>query len=97
MTKDEYCIEVCGGKCCKVFDSKKTLVWQCPHQLKNGACGVFSEWKNRGTCGKHFPEVGNTAMRIEEAIRRKLLPKWIEDQCVYAHPELLEVDYANGS
>lgn len=90
MNHGEYCVNVCGGKCCKLYDENRKVVWSCPNQKDNGACGIYDEWKDKETCGKEFVEIGNTPMTIMQAIEQKLLPDWIEEQCCYAHPELLE-------
>jgi len=89
MNYGEYCVNVCGGKCCKLWDENKKEVWRCPNQLPSGACAIFEEWKDKGTCGKYFAEIENTPMTIQEVLEKKLLPQWIEDQCCYKHPELL--------
>lgn len=88
--RGDYCVNVCGGKCCSLWNAKQERIWTCPH-LKDGACSIYDEWKHKGTCGKYFPEIKNSVMSIEEGIKKKLLAPWIEDQCCYAHPELIQI------
>lgn len=90
MNHGEYCTTVCKGKCCKVFDENQKEIWRCPNQLDSGACAIYDEWKDTGTCGIYFPEIENILVNINQAIERKLLDPRIEAQCCYAHPELLE-------
>lgn len=93
MTHSEYCVNVCGGKCCTFYEADEKGNVQarlrCPDQLPSGACGIYDQWKDNGTCGKFFQEINNIPMGIEQAIEQNLLPDFIKDQCCYAHPELL--------
>ena len=91
MTKDEYCIEVCGAKCCRVGPKKR-----CPKLGNDCRCTIyesrfaadapdlvtvgFIRWKGK----KQAIECG----RIETILDK--LPRSITDGCVYAHPHLLD-------
>lgn len=96
MTHDHYCINVCGGKCCKYMRFEgKTIEARCPQLTDCNRCGMHDKWKD-GSCGYSFPvQIGGGTIiadtaPVEYAIKNHLFPKWIEDQCCYAHPELLE-------
>lgn len=94
MTKDEYCINVCGAKCCtNPADGKR-----CPRLGKDSRCTIYKERYRPGA-----PEVEAVALyviggkikqfycgQIETLLAQKQIAPEIAIQCVYAHPELLE-------
>lgn len=93
MTHDDYCINVCGGKCCKYAGSIES---RCPNLGEDNRCQTYAQWRN-GTCGhKRLVQIGVDkheveTMPIKEALKRGLVPDWIKEQCCYAHPELLDI------
>lgn len=102
MTRDEYCIKVCGGKCCYLDGVR------CP-MLKNGACSIYKERYGPGApefqlvatvlvqhIGKPAKKQPFFCWQIEKLLERNLIPEDVRKGCVYAHPELLE-KYSNGS
>lgn len=91
ITIDRYCVEICGGKCCKVFDSERAEIGRCPKQAADHRCSIFDQWQN-GTCAQNKETIGFNTMPMIEALKQNLIPKWIADQCAVQHPELLEVE-----
>lgn len=101
MTKDEYCINVCKGKCC-YRDGLR-----CAY-LKDGACKIYKQRFREGACDFVLVDIvqinqrGETkkvpffCFNIQTLINEDKLSEDIKAQCVYAHPELLE-KYKNGS
>lgn len=90
MKHGEYCITVCGGKCCRMYSEGKE-VYRCPNQLESGACGIYDEWKDKDTCGFVDPKIENIPMTIEQAIAGKYLDPEVIKGCCYAHEELLQI------
>lgn len=89
MTHDEYCMNVCGGKCCKLwYHEEKEERERCPNLDRENKCMIHTKWVN-GYCGQTKDRIGFNTMPIRELLRNKLLPQWIVDQCCYEHPELL--------
>ena len=79
---DRYCSEICGGKCCY------NGAWsRCKHLTDDNKCGIYHLWKDNWC---HYDDGRLKAMPIKELIEKKLLHPMILDQCVYAHPELVE-------
>ena len=97
MTKDEYCISVCQAKCCS-----RSCGAVCPHLHDDKRCAIYAERfaddqpEDQLVAITQSPTTGDPKLisfictRIEALIRDRKLPKAIEDQCCYAHPELLE-------
>lgn len=91
MESGDYCTKICRSKCCKTWQGTQ-VTWVCPNleeTLLESKCKIYDTWKDQGTCGQYFPEVGNAPMNIQQAIQRKLLPIFVENQCCFAHEELL--------
>lgn len=98
ITKDDYCINVCGAKCCRYLNPERA----CPNLTPDNKCGVY---QYRYT--KDAPEFeivgwykvkdnkGLTIIKpfvcgmIEKMLARNELPSLMKAQCCYAHPELL--------
>lgn len=100
MTPAEYCIGVCGGKCCTHPVTKQ----RCPRQADDGSCSIYDLRYREGHPKRE--EVGAYMWRgkmvvfecgtIEELISSKTLAPEIEAQCCFAHPELL-LEKPNGT
>jgi hypothetical protein len=89
MTHDEYCVNVCGGKCCTVWDENRKPVLTCPNHGSDGRCKIFHEWKDKGTCNIQIP--GTTSLPILQLVEEPEFPEWLKGECCYVHPELLEI------
>lgn len=95
--KDNYCMNVCGGKCCRIWgdvDDNDNMndtveVLRCPKLDRDNKCTIHNQWVD-GFCNQPARVTRFETARIERILREKGLPQWVEDQCVYAHPELLE-------
>ena len=100
MTEKDYCSNVCGGKCCKVYHpSNGKEFGQCPQLTEDNLCNIY-EKRYREKMPYYFTVIDNNFAvhsyrcgYIKQIIAENKLPKWIEDQCCHAHPELLEVDH----
>lgn len=107
MTKDDYCINVCKAKCCRLWDESKT----CPKLGPDCKCTIYKERFGPDSpeeqvvgfySSKSADDDGHLMLkafvcsRITKLIENKLLPEWVEKGCCYAHPELLE-DQNHGS
>ena len=94
MTKDEYCIDVCGAKCC-MWWKEKTVTHICPHLGKDRKCRAYYRWKDN-VCDETYTVLHNNELyeirtkSIMTMIEEKLIPDWVIAQCCYAHPHLLE-------
>ena len=106
ITKDEYCIKVCGGKCCKYLNPESP----CPNLRYDNRCGVYDV--RYAPNAPEFEIVGWYKVKdakglpiikpficgqIEKIIERGELPNEIKDQCIYAHPELGDLEYGSES
>lgn len=102
MTKDEYCLKVCHGKCCTLHIGEHRI--RCPEQLADDSCGIYKERFDPGEPETKFislyvipdkegcPTVGQFwCWRIEALLAHNQLPEEVRATCCYAHPELLEV------
>lgn len=101
ISKEDYCSKVCGAKCCTHWPDNHT----CRNLTKDCKCSIYKERFGPGS--PEFEIVDLYAAptkqgqrikqlicgRIELLIAKGDLPKWIEKQCCWAHPELLEKDY----
>lgn len=98
----DYCSRICKAKCCKVWDGRDCLA-VCPKVDDQNLCSIYIErfkteppmpysFSTLATRGDRLHVISASCGRIEEIIAAGALPKWIEDQCCFAHPELLEVD-----
>ncbi len=94
MTHDEYCIKVCGGKCCTLYPAGKAPI-RCPRLAKDGSCSVYKERYPANEPTPRLVQVGTVLGKpfmcgmIEDVLASGAMPKSIQDQCCYAHPELL--------
>ena len=100
MTKDEYCINVCGAKCCTHSCGRV-----CPHLRDDKKCAIYAERFADDQPDDQLVAITQSATsgdptlisfictRIEVLIRDNRLPKAIADQCCYAHLELLLCDH----
>lgn len=105
MNRDEYCIKVCGGKCCTLYPPNEEPV-RCPRlsddrscsvyqkrygELKDQAIVVVGRWESRKNKDVDGePVVYNFYCgRIEEIIASGGMPKDVMEKCCYVHPELL--------
>ncbi len=94
LSNKDYCSQVCRGKCCKVWDDFETLK-RCPNLTKDNLCSIYKERYQENKPYSFLVQINSKEFlakcgRIAEMLAEKTLPKWIEDQCCYAHPELLE-------
>lgn len=97
MTEDEYCKDVCGGKCCKVFtkvaddegNESHEETNKCPNLNAQNQCDIYAQWVNN-TCGTALIPGSLNVGNVNAWLAHKSSPQWIKDQCCYAHPELLE-------
>lgn len=98
--RDQYCMKVCGGKCCTLYPPGEEPV-RCPRQKTDGSCSIYSIRYSSPLREENLVQVGvwndSRGMErpficghIERIIAEGHLPKHIEDICCYAHPELLE-------
>ncbi len=98
MTSKDYCSQICQAKCCKAHEP---IVWppKCPKLTADNLCSIYPNrigFKfealaadkealyggfKKGTCVCSKPEVFVSK-----------LPPEVQDQCCFAHPELLEAD-----
>lgn len=94
MTRDEYCISVCRGKCCRIAADDVV----CQH-LKDGACSIYRERfadsaPDSQCVGLYVDRAGElkafVCNRIMNIIGKGLMDPEVEAGCCYAHPELLE-------
>lgn len=96
IKKDDYCIHVCGGKCCIHPTDHISCIY-----LKDGACSVYEERYSEGHPEEElifFYTIGGPPKpfycgKIEKLIEKKQLSPEVEAQCCYAHEELLLKDY----
>ena len=108
MTKDEYCINVCGGKCCTLHLGEHRI--RCSEQLKDNSCGIYKERFEPGAPEKKLvslyvipdkqgcPTVGQFwCWRIEALLVHNQLPEEVQENCCYVHPDLLEEQNGNQS
>lgn len=87
MTHDEYCIEICKAKCCKLWDNKKES-YRCIKLSSDCRCSIYQQRFGPGSLiNERIGEI--VCGRIKNVLKKKQLPEWIESQCCYAHPELL--------
>jgi len=100
ITREDYCSKVCGGKCCKHWEDNHT----CRNLTKNCKCGIYGErfrdnapdfeivdlYAAPTKQGQRIKQL--VCGRIEVQLEKGMIPKWIEKQCCYAHPELLEIE-----
>lgn len=105
MDRDQYCIQVCKGKCC-IFRDKTEGEVRCPNLQENGACGVYKERYADGmpdvvAVGRYRSKVYKDLKgefvdrpffcgRIEQILAAGSLPRDIRDQCCYFNPAVLE-------
>jgi len=98
LTVKEYCSEVCGGKCCYVYHEDKPLT-ACPQLNEQKLCSIYREryelnqpysFSKKLRRGDKLFVINTKCGRIEDLIKNHTLPKEIEDQCCFAHPELLQ-------
>ena len=80
--KDLYCIEKCKAKCCYTRAGTR-----CPNLTSENKCGIYKLWKDNWC---HYRTEEIWTVPIMYAIKNKLLPQEVIDQCCYAHPELLK-------
>jgi hypothetical protein len=94
VTRDEYCVQVCGGKCCTHPVTKV----RCPRQCADGSCGIYEHRYVRIGALKQeivgfYEHDGKTLAfecgQILDLIAAKSLAPEVEAQCCYARPELL--------
>lgn len=95
MTPDEYCISVCGAKCC--YLRSDTEVVKCP-RLIGSRCSIYQQ-RFRDECEAKevvgLVRIGGdwqpfVCGQIADLLLEGALPDWVAAQCCYAHPELLE-------
>jgi hypothetical protein len=96
ITAAEYCMNVCGAKCCYV---KGTA---CPC-LRGTKCAIYERRFADGA--PDFADVGLVQIRgklmrytcgkIARVLELKILSPEIREQCCYHDPTLLEKDYGS--
>lgn len=100
ITKDQYCIQVCKAKCC--YHPKYQI--KCSKLTMDCKCSIYEQRFGEGSKEEQvvdFYQIKNkakdsidilpfTCSRISKLIETKQLAPHVEDQCCYAHPELLE-------
>ena len=92
MTHDEYCINICKAKCCRLFEEPNgDEKDRCRKLGTDFKCTIHHLWENN-TCNQTKETIGFETRPILRVIQDRLLPQWVEDRCCYAHPELLEND-----
>lgn len=100
-----WCRERCQAKCCSLRLPDEGEIF-CPNLTAEKACGVYPKryaegmpdlvvvgyWRSR-----KYRELDGTPAtrpffcgRITEILSRKALPPEVEEQCCWAHPELLD-------
>jgi hypothetical protein len=95
MTKDEYCLNVCGGKCCKWWTDKKEVFHICPHlDCSTNKCRAHDRWRDNACNEIYTAFVGKEAyevetMSIQTMIEEDLLPEWIKEKCCYYNEGVL--------
>lgn len=97
MDHATYCAKVCGAKCCYLY---KPHPIPCPCLASNATCSIYEDRFREGSPAAvqvgHFLFKGELRPficgKIMDVIQAGLLPKEIEAQCCYAHPELLTRD-----
>jgi len=105
VDKATYCRTVCGAKCCSIVFPGEELT-KCPRLSEDNSCSVYSQrypenpeplvvvgyWqlKNRKDLEGNPVVMPFWCGRVDDLIKSGMMPKSIEDQCCYAHPELLE-------
>lgn len=100
MPYSQYCSEVCGAKCCKVYlEDTDEVLCECPKLSENRTCSIYKERYEQGKpygFQKLVPHrtglkvISVDCGEVKEILKKKQLPGWIEAQCCFAHPELLE-------
>lgn len=94
MEAKQYCSEICGAKCCKVWDGQ-TKIAQCPKLSKEKLCGFYKERYQENKPFSFLVVInGNENLancgNIGQMILDGTLPEWIKSQCCYAYPDLLK-------
>ena len=105
LTHDEYCLQVCKGKCCVLHDATEGAV-RCPNLQENGACGVYQQRYADGqpdvvVVGRYksrvYKELDGTPAdrtffcgRIEQLLAQNAIPDEVKKQCCYHDERLLE-------
>lgn len=98
-----YCSQVCGARCCTVAIPGKTIT--CPALSENRTCSIYKERFEDGIpfsfnfvehIGPYKQKHNFNCTSVIELIEKKRLAKHIEDQCCFAHPEILEMAAPNG-
>lgn len=100
MDHATYCAKICGAKCCYLY---KPHPIPCPQLAPDCSCSIYKQRFRKGSPSVmavgHFLFKGEThpflCGKIMDVIAAGLLPKAIEDQCCYAHPELLKTDLSS--
>ena len=92
----KYCSEICGGKCCKVYDENQEIRNTCPKLTECGSCSIYRErYVEKKPFGWFFREGKNVfhveCGQIRDILAANALPKHIADQCCYSDPKLLEL------
>ena len=96
MKPDDYCISICGGKCCTLHTENPPL--DCQYLTEDKKCSIYKE---RFASGKKDEEavffywnkrkefVPFICGRIKHLLATNQVPQHIAEGCCYAHPELL--------
>ena len=98
LTHDEYCINVCKAQCCKYVKAPNGYAkTHCSHLQDDNRCGIHSEWENNTCNHSYLVQIGKDTVwvqtaNVEKVIGKGVMPEWMEEQCCYAHPELLEIE-----
>ena len=99
---EEYCKNICGGKCCtlRMEVGGEIQGIDCVHLNESKSCNIYSQRFAAESPDKQFislvvlkdtGQIGEFwCWRISKLIADNRLPKDIESQCCIAHPELLE-------
>lgn len=90
-------MKVCKAKCCRVWREGKVYA-VCEHQNEDYSCEIYqirfregAKPKERVTMNLLDGSQGvSTCSNIKCVTEEKNMAPWIQDQCCYFHPELLE-------
>lgn len=98
VSSKDYCSVICGAKCCYVRHEGE-IVEPCPNLKEDKLCAIYKQRYEKKEPysfvsikreGSKLIVLQTHCGHIIDLIHNKRLPKEVEDQCCYAHPDLLD-------
>jgi hypothetical protein len=97
-----YCSQICGAKCCYVYDENHDVLMQCPNlDSDTKLCKIYKERfeQNIPFCFNGFVIKNGVAHWVsfrcghiaKDILGKNVLPPEIEKKCCYRKPSLLKV------